>query len=67
MTARKGLNRAAIANPSTVASLPSASSAGAGTRATVIDATVTTFASTVAGGGANTVPVYSDGVNWKIG
>lgn len=51
----------------TVANLPSAATAGAGARATVTDATATTFASTVAGGGANIVPVYSDGTNWKIG
>lgn len=51
----------------TVANLPSAATSGAGARATVTDATATTFASTVAGGGANTVPVYSDGTNWKVG
>ena len=51
----------------TVASLPSASTAGIGARKFVTDATATTFASTVAGGGANKVPVYSDGTNWKIG
>jgi hypothetical protein len=51
----------------TAAALPSASTSGVGARAFVSDATVTTFASTVAGGGANKVPVYSDGTNWKIG
>lgn len=51
----------------TVATLPSATTAGVGARAFVSDATVTTFASTVAGTGANKVPVYSDGTNWKIG
>ena len=51
----------------TVATLPSAVTAGAGARAFVSDANATTFASTVAGGGANKVPVYSDGTNWKIG
>ena len=51
----------------TVSTLPSASASGTGYRAFVTDATVTTFASTVAGGGANKVPVYSDGTNWKIG
>ena len=50
-----------------VAALPSAETSGTGARAFVSDATVTTFASTVAGGGANKVPVYSDGTNWKIG
>ena len=51
----------------TVSGLPSASTAGEGARAFVTDATATTFASTVTGGGANKVPVYSDGTNWKIG
>jgi len=51
----------------TVAALPSAATSGAGARAFVSDANATTFASTVAGGGANKVPVYSDGTNWKIG
>lgn len=51
----------------TVATLPSAATAGVGARAFVSDATATTFASTVAGAGANKVPVYSDGTNWKIG
>ena len=51
----------------TVADLPSAATAGAGARAFVTDATATTFASTVAGGGANSVPVYSDATNWRIG
>lgn len=53
--------------PVTVGSLPSAASAAAGCMAIVNDATATTFASIVAGGGANTVPVYSDGTNWRIG
>ncbi len=51
----------------TVATLPSASTAGAGARAFVTDANATTFASTVAGGGANKMPVVSDGTNWIIG
>ena len=51
----------------TVATLPSASTAGAGARSFVSDATATTFASIVAGGGGNPVPVFSDGTNWKIG
>lgn len=53
--------------PCLVAALPSAADAGAGARAFVTDASASTFASTVAGGGATLVPVYSDGVNWKIG
>lgn len=51
----------------TVATLPSASSAGAGACAYVTDATASTFMSVVAGGGSNKVPVVSDGVNWLIG
>ena len=51
----------------TVSALPSASTVGVGVRSFVSDATATTFASTVAGGGTNKVPVYSDGTNWKIG
>ena len=51
----------------TVATLPSAVTSSVGARAFVSDATATTFASTVAGGGANKVPVYSDGTNWRIG
>lgn len=51
----------------TVATLPSAATAGVGSRAFVSDANSTTFASIVAGGGSNNVPVYSDGTNWRIG
>jgi hypothetical protein len=38
-----------------------------GARAFITDGSTTTFAATVAGGGANFVPVYSDGVVWKVG
>ncbi len=48
----------------TVATLPAGS---LGKRTFVTDATVTTFATIVAGTGANTVPVYHDGTNWMIG
>ena len=51
--------------PYTVANLPTGQ--GAGSRAFASDATVTTFASIVAGGGSNFVPVYYDGTNWRIG
>lgn len=50
-----------------VASLPAAATAGAGAQAFVTNANATTFASIVAGGGANGVSVYSDGTNWRIG
>lgn len=49
----------------TVAGLPAAHVKGA--RSFVTDATATTFASVVAGGGANNVPVYDDGTSWRIG
>jgi hypothetical protein len=51
----------------TVATLPSAVTSGVGARAFVSDANATTFASIVSTGGANKVPVYSDGTNWRIG
>lgn len=56
--------------PVTVASLPAASAALAGTRSAVTDANATLTAgigAAVAGGGANNVPVYCDGANWRIG
>jgi hypothetical protein len=49
----------------TVATLPATPVKG--WTAMVTDATATTFASTVVGGGSNNVPVYYDGTNWKIG
>lgn len=51
----------------TVATLPSASASGAGSRAHVSDASSPVFGATVAGGGAVSTPVYSDGTNWKVG
>jgi hypothetical protein len=52
---------------STVASLPSASTVGRGSRTFVTDALAPAFGSTVVGGGAVFTPVYSDGTNWKVG
>jgi hypothetical protein len=49
----------------TVATLPA--SPIQGWTAMVTDANAATFASVVAGGGINSVPVYYDGTNWKIG
>ena len=37
------------------------------TRINAVSATATTFASAYTGGGANKVPVYSDGSAWYIG
>jgi hypothetical protein len=55
---------------STVAGLPAAATAAAAARMFVTDSNVVAagnFGNVVAGGGANTVPVYSDGANWRIG
>ena len=49
----------------TVANLPTQVTLG--TRTFVTDANATTFNSVVAGGGANLVPVYHDGTDWRIG
>jgi len=56
-----------VTGSTVVASLPAAATAGEGARSFVTDATATTFLSTVVGGGANKVPVVSDGTNWLIG
>jgi hypothetical protein len=50
-----------------VATLPSASTYGSGTRAFVSDALTPAFGSAVVGGGAVATPVYSDGTNWMVG
>lgn len=52
--------------PTTFAQLPNAVG-NTGARAFITDGSTTTFGATVAGGGANFVPVYSDGTNWKVG
>ena len=54
----------------TVAQLPAASAALAGTRSAVSNANATYTAgigATVVGGGANIVPVFCNGTNWVIG
>ena len=54
----------------TVANLPAVAVAGAGARAAVSDANATLTAgigAIVVGGGANIVPVFCDGTNWRIG
>jgi len=56
-------------NPQTLASLPAASASDGG-RSIVNNSNVAAsgnFGAVVASGGTNTVPVYSDGVNWRIG
>jgi len=47
------------------AHLPAAAG-NTGMMATVTDASATTIGTTVAGGGANTVLVWSNGSNWRI-
>ena len=54
-------------SPVAFANLPSAVTAGAGARAFVTDSNTATFNATVAAGGANAVPVFSDGTDWKVG
>lgn len=54
----------------TVAQLPVAAVANAGWRGTVTNSNAALTAgigAVAAGGGANVVPVFSDGVNWRIG
>jgi len=51
----------------TVSGLPTAAAAGAGARAFVTDANSTTFNAAAASGGANAVPVFSNGTAWFIG
>lgn len=56
--------------PVLVSALPVAATVGAGTRGFVSDSTSTLSShhgQAVAGGGANVVPVYSDGSTWRIG
>lgn len=49
-----------------VAALPAAAAGNAGSIQYVTDANATTIGTTVAGGGANKVMVWSDGAAWKI-
>lgn len=51
----------------TVAALPTSPAPTTGARAFVTDANATTFNSVVAAGGANGVPVFFDGTDWRIG
>jgi hypothetical protein len=61
---------AAVLTSYTVANLPAAATVGAGGTAFVTDASTTLIlglGGAVAGGGANKVPVYSDGTSWLYG
>jgi hypothetical protein len=51
----------------TVANLPSTTGPIKGLKMFVSDANSTTFNAVVGGGGANFVPVFCDGANWRIG
>lgn len=53
--------------PVLVAALPAASSAIAGMRMVVTDATLNTFGSSVVGGGTYFMPVLCNGTAWVIG
>jgi hypothetical protein len=52
--------------PTTYAQLPDPVGI-AGTQAFITDGSTSTFNATVAGGGSNAVPVFSNGTNWKVG
>lgn len=70
---KAAMNDAIVDHPATnissttFASLPSAATAGAGARAFITDSSVVTFNTAAAAGGANKVPVFSDGAAWKVG
>ena len=55
----------------TFAALPAAATIGNGARGFITDGTIAVVgnygASITAGGGSNPAPVYSDGINWRIG
>jgi hypothetical protein len=56
--------------PVTLTTLGTASAAGAGARAFINDSNVpaaTNFGTVAVSGNTNTVPVYSDGTNWRVG
>lgn len=59
----------AMLTPIATVALPPATASLDGSRGFVTDANATTFASIVAGGGTNHVPVYCDGATpaWRIG
>ena len=51
----------------TVATLPPANIVYQGARAFVTDANTTTFYSNISGGGSGNVPVFCDGISWRVG
>jgi hypothetical protein len=54
-------------SPVLLSELPNPAAVGAGARAFVSDANDTAFGSVANGGGANNIPVFSNGTNWLIG
>jgi hypothetical protein len=66
-TGKSRMARMGTGTAQLVSALPAASTAGAGARGFVTDATASTFYSVVSGGGSIGVPVFSDGTNWRIG
>jgi hypothetical protein len=61
------LTKTVATTPTTVGALPAAGAGNKGWRAFVTDANAATFNTIAATGGANNVPVFSDGTNWRIG
>ncbi len=53
--------------PTTVSGLPTCAAPTTNARAGVTDATASTFYSVVVGGGGLKVPVFCDGLNWRVG
>ena len=49
------------------ANLPNPVASGAGALAYVSDANTNTFGAVFSGGSSFGVPVYSDGLNWRVG
>jgi hypothetical protein len=68
VTAGYVIGTIAVRTTATTASgLPVAANAGAGARGFVTDADANTFNAPLVGGGANAVPVFSNGTGWFIG
>lgn len=58
---------AAEPEPVTVDKLPDVAKVAIGARRFVTDANSTTFHAIAVGGGSNSVPVFNNGTNWRIG
>jgi hypothetical protein len=62
-----GTRLAQITEPCTFAQLPAASATLKGVRSFVTDSSTATWGATITGGGANNVPAWCDGTNWRVG